>query len=73
MKFQRAVKHYDRKYEHEGQIVYCKGGATRSLPPTECITETALRMHVENTQKSRNSVAPTRPGAGQGGIGWSGH
>ena len=58
MKFQRAVKQYDQKYQHEGQAVYCKRGATRSMPPTECITESALRLHVENTLKSRGGVGP---------------
>ncbi len=72
MKFQRAVKHYDRKYQHEGQIVYCKRGATRSLPPTECITESALRLQVENMQKSRNLVTrggPQYVGTVPGGSG----
>ena len=54
-KFQQAAKQYD-KYQHEGQVVYCKRGATRSLPPTECITESALRLQVENMQRSRNPV-----------------
>jgi hypothetical protein len=61
MKFQRVAKHYDRKYQHEGQIVYCKRGATRSLPPAECITESALRLHVENMQRSRNGVTRGGP------------
>jgi len=61
MKFQRAARHYDRQYEHEGQVVYCKRGATRSLPPTECITESALRLQVENTQKTRNGVGRGGP------------
>ena len=61
MKFQRAAKQYDRQYQHEGQIVYCKRGATRSLPPTECIYESALRLQVENYQKSRNSVGRGGP------------
>jgi len=61
MKFQRAAKQYDRQYQHEGQIVYCKRGATRSLPPTECITETALRLQVENYQTMRNSVVRGGP------------
>jgi hypothetical protein len=73
MKFQRAAKHYDLKFQHEGQIVYCKRGATRSLPPTECIYESALRVQVENYQRSRNGgpiggppyVATVPGGSGQ--------
>jgi hypothetical protein len=61
MKFQRAARHYDRKYQYQGQLVYCKRGATRSLPPTECITEAALRLQVENFHKSRNVVARGGP------------
>lgn len=57
-KFQRAVRQYDRTYQYQGQVVYCMKGATRSLPPTECITESALRLQVENFQKSRNGVGP---------------
>lgn len=53
--FQQTAKHYD-KYQHEGQVVYCKRGATRSMPPTECITESALRLQVDNNQRSRNPV-----------------
>jgi len=61
MKFQRAVKQYDRKYQHEGQIVYCKRGATRSMPPTDCIYESALRLQVENFQRVRNGVTRGGP------------
>jgi len=72
MKFQRAARHYDQKYQHEGQIVYCKRGATRSLPPTECIYESALRLQVENMQRSRNGVTrggPQYVGTVPGGSG----
>ena len=58
--FQREVKD-DLKFQHEGQTVYCKRGATRSLPPTECIYESALRLQVENYQTMRNSVVRGGP------------
>lgn len=61
MKFQRAAKQYDRVYQYEGQKVYCMRGATRSLPPTECITESALRLRVDNTQRTRNAVGRNGP------------
>ena len=70
-KFQRTAKQY-QKYQHEGRLVYCKRGATRSLPPTECIYESALRLQVENTQRSRNPVArggPQYVGTVPGGSG----
>src|SRR5262245_45247440 len=57
-KFQRAVKYYDQKYQYEGQVVYCKRGATRSMPPTECITESALRRQLDDVQRTRNAVQP---------------
>jgi len=61
MKFERAANQYDQKYQYQGQVVYCMRGATRSLPPTECITESALRLQVENMQRSRNSVGRGGP------------
>jgi hypothetical protein len=61
MKFQRAAKQYDQMYLYQGQTVYCMRGATRSLPPTECITEAALRLQVDNTQRSRNAVGRGGP------------
>lgn len=68
-KFQQAARHY-LKFQHEGQTVYCKKGATRSLPPADCITESALRLQVENYEKRRNTVPPpVVAGTGQGGIG----
>ena len=54
-KFQQTAKYYD-KYQHEGQLVYCKRGATRSMPPVDCITESALRLQVENYQRTRNPM-----------------
>jgi|SRR5688572_3113590 len=69
--FQRTAKQY-QKYQHEGQVVYCKRGATRSMPPTECIYESALRLQVENMQRSRNAVArggPQHVGTVPGGSG----
>ena len=63
--FQRTAKQY-QKYQHEGQVVYCKRGATRSMPPRECIYESALRQQVADTQRSRNAVA--RGGIPHGGT-----
>jgi hypothetical protein len=54
-KFQREANHY-MQYQHEGMVVYCKRGATRSLPPSECITETGLRARVESYERDRNPV-----------------
>jgi len=54
-KFQREANNYV-KYQHQGMVVYCKRGATRSMPPTECITEQGLRLQVEAMQRSRNAV-----------------
>lgn len=54
-KFQQTAKYYD-KYQHQGQLVYCKRGATRSMPPVDCITESALRLQVENYQRTRNPM-----------------
>jgi len=71
-KFQRAAKQYDRTYQYQGQVVYCKRGATRSLPPTECVYESALRLQVENMHRSRNAVGyggPQYVGTVPGGSG----
>jgi outer membrane biogenesis lipoprotein LolB len=59
-KFQREANNY-QKFEHEGQAVYCKRGATKSMPLTDCITERGLRLQVENFQRSRNAVARGGP------------
>ena len=53
-KFEREASNY-LKFEHEGQAVYCKRGATRSML-RECITERGLRLQVEEMQRSRNPV-----------------
>ncbi len=58
--FQREANNYDAQFLYEGQKVYCKRGATRSLPYQECVTETALRQRVENHQRDRNG--PQRGG-----------
>jgi hypothetical protein len=54
-RFQQTAKHY-QQYQYEGQIIYCKRGATRSLPPAECITEAGLRKRVEDYLTNRNPV-----------------
>jgi hypothetical protein len=71
-KFQRAAKQYDQTYQYQGQVVYCMRGATLSLPPTECITEAALRQQVEDMHMSRNLVTrggPQYVGTVPGGSG----
>ena len=59
-KFEREANNY-MQYQHEGLTVYCKRGATKSLPPTDCITESALRLQVDNTQRTRNAVGRGGP------------
>jgi hypothetical protein len=54
-RFQQTAKHY-QQYQYEGQVIYCKRGATRSLPPAECITEAGLRQRVEDYLTNRNPV-----------------
>jgi hypothetical protein len=70
-KFQRAAKHYEVNFLYEGQGVYCKRGATRSLPLTQCVTESQLRAQVENSLRSRgtSSGSAVPAGAGQGYLG----
>jgi hypothetical protein len=59
-RFERVAKQY-QQYQYEGQVIYCKRGATRSLPPTECVTEAALRERVDEHQRSRNGVVRGGP------------
>jgi hypothetical protein len=54
--FQREANNYDAEFLYEGQKVFCKRGATRSLPYQECITEAGLRRRVENHHRERNDV-----------------
>jgi hypothetical protein len=54
--FQREANNYDAEFLYEGQKVFCKRGATRSLPYRECITEAGLRRQVENSHRERNDV-----------------
>jgi hypothetical protein len=70
-KFERAAKHYD-KYQHEGQVVYCKKEKpiTSAISAVQCLSEDQLRQEVASFERWRNPVArPVMPGAGQGGIG----
>jgi len=70
-KFQQAAAHY-QKLQHEGQVVYCKKEKvlTSAVPVVQCLSESELRLQVENSERWRNPVArPLMPGAGQGGIG----
>ncbi len=56
--FQREANNY-LKFEHEGQTVYCQNDAQAGslIPYKWCITESALRQRVENSRRSRTSVA----------------
>jgi hypothetical protein len=70
-KFERAARHYD-KYQHEGQVVYCKKEKviTSAIPAVHCLSEDQLRQEVASFERWRNPVArPLMPGTGQGGIG----
>ena len=51
-----------QKLQHEGRVIYCQNQATAAslVPYKGCITETALRLRVENARRARNSVAQTR-------------
>jgi len=62
-KFQQAAKQY-QKVEKDGQTMYCKRGATRSLPHS-CLTEAQLRQVVENYELRRNEVPRSPPPTGQ--------
>ena len=74
--FQAEAKKYE-KFQHEGQVVYCtsEGGNSTLIPYTgagkrQCVSESQLRLAVENYRRSRNRVAsPLMPGAGQTGFG----
>lgn len=59
--FQREANNYDAIFLYEGQKVYCKRGATRSLPYQECVTESGLRRRVEDNHKYRNAVGRGGP------------
>ncbi|HTU66808.1 MAG TPA: hypothetical protein VMF52_12720 [Steroidobacteraceae bacterium] len=56
-KFQLTAKHYD-KFEYQGQTIYCRKPATRSMPYSQCISEQQLRLQVENYERNRNAVQP---------------
>jgi len=69
-KFQQAAANY-QKFQHEGQLVYCKKEKviTSAIPVVQCLSESQLRLEVENSERWRNPVArPLMPGAGQTGI-----
>jgi hypothetical protein len=54
-KFQRAAKHY-QKFQHEGQVVYCR----KDGPNVHCLTEPQLRRQVESYERNRNAVSYAR-------------
>jgi len=69
-KFERAVVHY-QKYQHEGQVVYCKKEKRfmSNIPEMQCLSESQLRAEIESYERWRNPVArPLMPGAGQTGV-----
>jgi len=53
-KFQREANNY-QQFQHEGQTVYCQRAGTKSMP-MHCVSESQLRLQVENMQRSRNLV-----------------
>jgi hypothetical protein len=57
--FQRVARDY-QKYQHDGQLVYCKKEKPigSSVAAMRCITEAALRAQVENARRARNLVTP---------------
>jgi len=59
--FQTEVRNY-QKLQHEGRVIYCQNQPTAAslVPYKGCITETALRLRVENSRRARNTVAQTR-------------
>src|SRR5262245_59070049 len=67
-KFQRAAKNYEQ-FQYRGQTIYCQRTGTRSMPYA-CLTESQLRLQVENYHRSRStsSGSSVPAGAGQGGI-----
>jgi outer membrane biogenesis lipoprotein LolB len=52
-RFLQAAQHYQR-FQHEGQIVLCK--KEPGTKNTKCITETQLRLQVENEVRMRDPV-----------------
>ena len=59
--FQAEVRNY-QKLQHAGRVIYCQNHPTAaSLAPYKgCITESGLRLRVENARRARNMVAQTR-------------
>jgi outer membrane biogenesis lipoprotein LolB len=57
-KFQQAAGHY-QKFRHEGQVVYCKKEKviTSAIPVVQCLSESELRLEVENLERWRNRVS----------------
>ena len=57
--FEREAQSY-QKLQHEGRVIYCQNDprAATLVPYKGCITETALRLRVENARRSRNTVPP---------------
>jgi hypothetical protein len=61
-KFERAAKHY-QKFQHEGQVVYCKKEkpSFSNIPAVQCLTESTLRLQVEDMHNTRNPVTRGGP------------
>jgi type IV pilus biogenesis protein CpaD/CtpE len=59
--FQREASKL-QKFEHEGKTIYCQNDSRVGslIPHKRCITESGLRQLVENSRRSRNSVAYTQ-------------
>jgi len=70
-KFEQETRAY-QKFEKDGETIYCqKNGSVASRIPTgSCISETQLRLAVENFERSRNAVqrgGPPYVASGPGG------
>ena len=59
--FQAEVRNY-QKLQHAGRVIYCQNHPTAAslVPYKGCITESGLRLRVENARRARNTVAQTR-------------
>ena len=56
-KFQRAAQSY-MKFQDHGTTVYCKKEKvlTSAIPVVQCLSESQLRLEVENFERTRNAI-----------------
>jgi hypothetical protein len=59
-KFQQTAQSY-MKFQDKGEIVYCKKEKpiTSAIPAVQCLSESQLRLKVENRERSRNLPRPS--------------